>query len=159
MICTRCLTRLSLRTPTTIPSATRTFTTTPTTLSTPVTTETTTTSTPRSATGAPAATSKPGVAQPFSSPLTPAAKPAAPAASAPKHIPSSVAAGTVLTGLNFMKGQNDPVALADEEYPAWLWRVLDKTTAGAGGAGKGLEVDEGDLYGMYFRKDSPEVEC
>lgn len=58
-----------------------------------------------------------------------------------------------------MKGQNDPVALADEEYPAWLWRVLDKTTAGAGGAGKGLEVDEGDLYGMYFRKDSPEVEC
>lgn len=35
--------------------------------------------------------------------------------------------------------------MADEEYPAWLWRVLDKTSADVGG----VVVDEGDLYGMF----------
>lgn len=44
------------------------------------------------------------------------------AAAEPK---SSCPAGTVLTGLNYFKGRQDPVALADEEYPAWLWRCLD----------------------------------
>ena len=55
-------------------------------------------------------------------------------------------AGTVLKGLNFYKDKQDPVAMADEEYPAWLWRVLDKTSAEAGG----VKVDEGDLYGMLW---------
>lgn len=49
----------------------------------------------------------------------------------------------MLKGLNFYKDKQDPVALADEEYPAWLWKVLDKNRAEAGGA----KVDEGDLYG------------
>jgi len=57
-----------------------------------------------------------------------------------------VPAGTVLKGLNFYKDKQDPVALADEEYPAWLWRVLDKTSGEVGG----VKVDEGDLYGMVF---------
>lgn len=35
-------------------------------------------------------------------------------------------AGTKLKGLNIRKGQDPVVALADEEYPAWLWEVLDK---------------------------------
>ncbi|PHH74776.1 hypothetical protein CDD80_2848 [Ophiocordyceps camponoti-rufipedis] len=34
-------------------------------------------------------------------------------------------AGTVLTGLNYLKGARDPVALPDEEYPEWLWSCLD----------------------------------
>lgn len=51
----------------------------------------------------------------------------------------------MLKGLNFYKDKQDPVALADEEYPAWLWRVLDKTSAEVGG----VKVDEGDLYGMF----------
>lgn len=38
---------------------------------------------------------------------------------------SSCPAGTVLTGLNFIKGKQDPVALADEEYPEWLWQCLE----------------------------------
>lgn len=38
---------------------------------------------------------------------------------------SSVQAGTVLKGCNVRKNGEDPVALADEEYPAWLWEVLD----------------------------------
>ena len=50
----------------------------------------------------------------------------------------------MLKGLNFYKDKQDPVAMADEEYPAWLWRVLDKTSADVGG----VVVDEGDLYGM-----------
>jgi large subunit ribosomal protein L54 len=56
-----------------------------------------------------------------------------------------VPAGTVLKGLNFYKDKQDPVALADEEYPAWLWRVLDIK----GGSEGGVKVDEGDLYGMF----------
>jgi len=57
-----------------------------------------------------------------------------------------VPAGTVLKGLNFYKDKQDPVAMADEEYPAWLWKVLDKTSGDAVGA----KVDEGDLYGTFF---------
>jgi large subunit ribosomal protein L54 len=59
-----------------------------------------------------------------------------------------VPAGTVLKGLNFYKDKQDPVAMADEEYPAWLWSVLDKTSGDAAG----VKVDEGDLYGMFPRQ-------
>lgn len=62
---------------------------------------------------------------------------------------SSLPAGTVLKGLNFFKDKQDPVAMADEEYPAWLWKVLDKSSGEAGGA----KVDEGDLYGMFSLKE------
>ena len=36
---------------------------------------------------------------------------------------SSCSQGTVLKGINIIKGGQDPVALADEEYPAWLWTL------------------------------------
>ncbi|CAO3649149.1 unnamed protein product [Cunninghamella echinulata] len=35
--------------------------------------------------------------------------------------PSSVAAGTPLKGINFLKEGKDPIALEDHEYPMWLW--------------------------------------
>ena len=38
---------------------------------------------------------------------------------------SACPAGTVLVGLNYFKGRQDPVALPDEEYPDWLWRCLE----------------------------------
>lgn len=38
---------------------------------------------------------------------------------------SSCVEGTVLSGLNYFKNQQDPVALADSAYPEWLWRCLD----------------------------------
>ncbi|PVG02973.1 hypothetical protein CPB86DRAFT_696054, partial [Serendipita vermifera] len=38
---------------------------------------------------------------------------------------SSCVKGTELTGLNWLKGQAPVVALADEEYPAWLWTILE----------------------------------
>lgn len=45
--------------------------------------------------------------------------------SKPKFV-SIAPAGTKLKGLNILKGQDPVVALPDEEYPAWLWDVLDK---------------------------------
>ncbi|KAL0938838.1 mitochondrial 54S ribosomal protein mL54 [Colletotrichum truncatum] len=44
---------------------------------------------------------------------------------APTRPTSSCAPGTVLNGLNYFKGKTDPVALADEEYPDWLWTCLE----------------------------------
>ncbi|KAJ3190290.1 hypothetical protein HDU85_000585 [Gaertneriomyces sp. JEL0708] len=39
--------------------------------------------------------------------------------------PSSCPPGTVMTGLNIMKNGKDPVALADDAYPDWLWSLLE----------------------------------
>ncbi len=47
------------------------------------------------------------------------------AAAAGKPRLSSCPEGTVLNGLNYFKGQEDPVAKADDEYPTWLWRCLE----------------------------------
>lgn len=38
---------------------------------------------------------------------------------------SSCPPGTVLTGLNYLKGQTQVVALPDEDYPPWLWKLLE----------------------------------
>jgi large subunit ribosomal protein L54 len=83
-------------------------------------------------------------AQPFSSPLTPSASPGikAQATEAAKKKPtplvkSSIAAGTPLKGLNFEKNKTDPVALPDDEYPEWLWTILQRQEKDAEGAGAG----------------------
>ncbi|KEZ44215.1 hypothetical protein SAPIO_CDS3149 [Scedosporium apiospermum] len=62
----------------------------------------------------------PKLSTPTTEPGEELAKPA-PAAE-PK---SSCAAGTVLTGLNYFKNKQDPVALPDDQYPEWLWRCLE----------------------------------
>jgi large subunit ribosomal protein L54 len=36
---------------------------------------------------------------------------------------SSCAKGTLLPGINVKKDMQDPIALADTEYPAWLWQL------------------------------------
>ncbi|KAL2199836.1 mitochondrial ribosomal protein L37-domain-containing protein [Corynascus similis CBS 632.67] len=54
--------------------------------------------------------------------LTPLTSSSADAKPAPL---SSCPEGTVLNGLNYFKGKTDPVALADEAYPAWLWKCLE----------------------------------
>ncbi|KAG7093460.1 hypothetical protein E1B28_007136 [Marasmius oreades] len=38
---------------------------------------------------------------------------------------SSCAADTVLTGLNYLKGQETVLAKPDEWYPDWLWTILE----------------------------------
>ncbi|KZT71336.1 mitochondrial/chloroplast ribosomal protein L54/L37 [Daedalea quercina L-15889] len=37
---------------------------------------------------------------------------------------SSCPAGTVLTGLNYLKGQSEVIAEPDDAYPDWLWKLL-----------------------------------
>ncbi|RKP38126.1 mitochondrial ribosomal protein L37-domain-containing protein [Dimargaris cristalligena] len=41
------------------------------------------------------------------------------------HPVSITPEGTVLKGLNFSIDKKDPVAKKDEEYPEWLWTLLD----------------------------------
>jgi len=38
---------------------------------------------------------------------------------------SSCSPDTVINGVNYLKGQPPVVALPDEEYPEWLWSVLE----------------------------------
>ncbi|KAG9105371.1 hypothetical protein FRC07_009339 [Ceratobasidium sp. 392] len=63
--------------------------------------------------------------------------------SAPPNTSSSPAAGvkiptsscpaqTVLTGLNWLKGQPPVLALKDSEYPPWLWTIMDEKKLGDG---------------------------
>jgi len=94
----------------------------------------------------PAATST-SAAQPFSEPLTPAPsadqKGQATEAAKKKATPlvkSSITAGTPLKGLNFEKNKTDPVALPDDEYPAWLWTILQRQEK------KGEAAGQGDLF-------------
>lgn len=110
-----------------------------------VTAQTTTATNPRP-NDKPAATST-SAAQPFSTPETAAPKNlelpinTKRQSKAPLKIQSSVPAGTVLKGLNFLKNANDPVALDDAEYPDWLWTSLEKVQGDEKEGGK-----EGDLF-------------
>ena len=68
------------------------------------------------------------------------------ATTTPPKVVSSVPAGTVLKGLNFVKNQADPVAREDHEYPAWLWTVLEPREGKGEGVGAGAAGAEGDLF-------------
>ncbi|KYK55633.1 hypothetical protein DCS_07596 [Drechmeria coniospora] len=57
----------------------------------------------------------------LSTPVTEAGE-ASKQAAAPRSV---CVEGTVLNGLNYMKGGQDPVAMKDEDYPEWLWSCLD----------------------------------
>ncbi|TLS28825.1 hypothetical protein PpBr36_00774 [Pyricularia pennisetigena] len=63
---------------------------------------------------------------------------AAPASEAPAEtaanatpVLSSCPKGTILKGLNYFKDRSDPVALADDAYPAWLWNCISVTKKAA----------------------------
>ena len=60
---------------------------------------------------------------------------------------SSCPAGTVLNGLNYIKGKSDPVALADEAYPPWLWDCLEVQNKKAGEV---QDVGAGDEFCMFY---------
>ncbi|KAI1113628.1 mitochondrial ribosomal protein L37-domain-containing protein [Nemania sp. NC0429] len=57
---------------------------------------------------------------------------------------SSCVEGTVLSGLNYFKNQQDPIALADSAYPDWLWGCLDVQ--------KKADTGEADEAGDEFSK-------
>lgn len=58
-------------------------------------------------------------------------------------VKSSIPAGQPLKGLNFLKDRQDPIAAPDDEYPAWLWTLLDRQE-------KKAEQGAGDLFCMFF---------
>ncbi|KAI4851090.1 hypothetical protein E4T45_05225 [Aureobasidium sp. EXF-8846] len=141
MICNRCL-RTAIQRPVALPFR-RAITTTPIVRSTAAPRQ----GNPDSSSHTPSAATSTGAAQPFSTPLT--ASPSAAELQAPSQekaaptVKSSVAAGTPLKGLNFIKGKNDPVALEDGEYPSWLWGILKKK---AGESATDAGSVEGDLF-------------
>lgn len=70
-----------------------------------------------------------------------------PAAAGEKKPSRSICqAGTPLNGLNYIKGKTDPVALADEEYPEWLWDCLEVQKKDSDAA----EDDAGDEFCEFF---------
>lgn len=90
--------------------------------------------------GANAATSSkaPGKSQPLSEPHTPSTStatslphppPKKPATTKPK---SSVPGGAELRGLGYTKAQPKVLAKEDDEYPSWLWTLLDDKNAATG---------------------------
>ncbi|KAF9462758.1 hypothetical protein BDZ94DRAFT_707917 [Collybia nuda] len=41
-----------------------------------------------------------------------------------KGASAACAPDTILTGINYLKGQAPVLALADDQYPEWLWTIL-----------------------------------
>jgi large subunit ribosomal protein L54 len=58
-----------------------------------------------------------------------------------------------LKGLNYLKGRDDPTALAEEEYPEWLWKCLDVDKKGKTG-----DELEGDEFCMFMPQWTP-IRC
>jgi large subunit ribosomal protein L54 len=52
---------------------------------------------------------------------------------------SSCAPNTILVGMNYLKDQPPVLALPDEEYPPWLWKLLDKSELPDDGPGGNAE--------------------
>lgn len=45
---------------------------------------------------------------------------------AKKSVPvSTIPAGSPIKGLAYLKGETDPIAKPDEDYPSWLWNLLE----------------------------------
>lgn len=82
----------------------------------------------------------------LSTPVTDAGAPAK-----ESSIPQSICPeGTVLTGLNYNKNGQDPVAKKDEEYPEWLWSCLDvMKTADAADENAGDEFCTSTMNHLY----------
>jgi large subunit ribosomal protein L54 len=51
-----------------------------------------------------------------------------------------------LKGLGYFKGKDPPMAMEDNEYPDWLWGLLDSVKK----ASKGGEEIAGDAFGTYM---------
>ncbi|KAI0362623.1 hypothetical protein OH77DRAFT_1442382 [Trametes cingulata] len=71
----------------------------------------------------------------------PASGGASPKSDGPVLTKSSCTENTVLVGLNYLKGQPEVLALADDAYPPWLWTLLEpKQLPDDGPGGKAEKV-------------------
>lgn len=57
---------------------------------------------------------------------------------------STIPAGTPIKGLAYIKGESEPLAKPDEEYPSWLWTLLEPNM-GAGHADTPLRAIRREL--------------
>lgn len=69
--------------------------------------------------------------------------------------PSILKAGTVMKGLSVVKDQPDPIALPDDQYPAWLWGLTDAATAKAA---EGKDAARQDRQGAESGKEGGEFD-
>ena len=58
---------------------------------------------------------------------------------------SSCPPGTVLSGLSVIKDQPDPIALPDDQYPSWLWTILDDANVKLENDKKAGRADAGEV--------------
>lgn len=65
---------------------------------------------------------------------------------------SSCQAGTVLNGLSVLKDQPDPVALPDDQYPAWLWTILEDPATKLESDKKTGKADAGEVNFQLEKK-------
>ncbi|EKD00342.1 60S ribosomal protein l37 [Trichosporon asahii var. asahii CBS 8904] len=82
-----------------------------------------------------------------STPISKAEEAESPAAPAPKKAArgiSSLKEGTKMEGLSVLKDKEDPVAMADDKYPDWLWKLLDDPAAAK--AKEGAKEGEFDFH-------------
>lgn len=94
----------------------------------------------------------PGKSQPFSTPILPSTSTAkGGSASGTKDLKKtklqgSIPGGSELKGLAYLKAKPRVIAQEDDEYPTWLWSLLEesKTATGAPAA---------DLAGMMYAYD------
>jgi large subunit ribosomal protein L54 len=77
----------------------------------------------------------------------------------PKHIKKkqqklvgSIPGGTPLQGLGYLKAKPIVLAKEDDEYPEWLWTLLD---AGPGAKGKEGRMSAADFAGKKYSKRVP----
>jgi large subunit ribosomal protein L54 len=54
--------------------------------------------------------------------------------------------------LSVLKDKPDPVALPDEEYPAWLWTLTDEYAAGSKGRQQSGKTEEAAGFDMKAEK-------
>ncbi|GAP83493.1 putative ribosomal protein subunit L37 [Rosellinia necatrix] len=142
MICRRCLQHASALRTTIITTTTTTSTTTVTNWAIPIRSRpisSTVTRQSAAAATATATTTTTTTNPPLSTPLADSQGDAA--AAAGERL-SSCPEGTIMTGLNYFKNQTDPVAMADDAYPEWLWRCLDVQKK----ADEGEADDAGDEF-------------
>ena len=105
----------------------------------------------RSSPGSPLPATSTSAAQPFSTPFTPSPSktpgiPPKDNLGQSKSVPrSSVPAGAPLRGLGYIKGQEAPLAREDDEYPSWLWGLLNTGKEDSDSSGP-----MGDAFGEYI---------
>ena len=101
--------------------------------------------------GSPPPATSTSAAQPFSTPFTPSPSktpgiPPKDQLGQSKSVPrSSVPAGAPLRGLGYIKGQDAPLAREDDEYPSWLWGLLNTGKEDSDSSGP-----MGDAFGEYI---------